>query len=100
MKRPSPKQVSGKAFETREVVSFAEDLETSQYIPSVMLLVSNVIKLMYSSYYYLLYVYLPVCMKYEYLQFTLLPLHIYTWGMLKAWPTHVRLFDLIGQLSG
>ena len=40
-----------------------------------------------------------MCIKYEYLQCTLLYLHIYTGGMLKAWPVHNMRRDLISQLT-
>ena len=37
--------------------------------------------------------YFEVCIKYEYLQCTLVPLHIYTRDIRKAWPIHVRRLD-------
>ena len=37
---------------------------------------------------------------YEYLQYGLLHLHRYTGGMLKGWPMHNMILDLISQLTG
>ena len=66
----------------------------------VMLLPLNVITLMqFLNLVYCLHI-LQLCIKYEYLQCTLLHVHAYTQGTLKVWPTHARRLDPISQLSG
>ena len=55
---------------------------------------------MYFSYYSLLPAHLQVCIKNEYLQYTLSSPHIYTRDMLKMWPIHIKRLAQLASLVG
>ena len=65
----------------------------------MMLLAVNVITLMQLSYYGLLSVYVQLCIKYEYMLCVLLQLHIYTGGILRAWPIYAMSLHPTGQFK-